>query len=153
MIKWNGKKSPFSPVSISHNNIERIPAINLNLILSKKVNTHKGCWYQSWQDNNPSLTLSNQIKWQDITPTSPWFCFPTTLMMSSNKPESCFVKRVNSRKGCWYHRWKDHNPSLMLSNQIKWQDVMIWSGGSAVRGSVGGKHGSWLQLKRQPMAC
>jgi hypothetical protein len=43
--------------------------------------------------------------------------------MPSNKPESRFVKRVNTHKGCWYHSQQDHNPSLSLSNQMKWQDV------------------------------
>ena len=33
--------------------------------------------------------------------------------------------RVNSREGCWYHSQQDHDPSLMLSNQIKWQDVTL----------------------------
>jgi hypothetical protein len=89
----------------------------------KRVNTCEGCRYHSWQDNTPSLALSNQMKWWDITPP-PWFSFPQEYWkMSSNKPESCFVKRVNTHKGCWYHSWQDNNPSLTLSNQMKWQDV------------------------------
>ena len=139
----------------------------------KKVNTHKGCWYHNWQDHDPSLMLSTQMKWQDIT-SPPWlcflhwswrpscnkpeshfvkrvnthrvlvpqstrsssqfnaeqsnemarhhpsprFCFPQQYWkISSNKPESCFVKRVNTRKGCWYHSWQDNDPSLMHTNQ------------------------------------
>ena len=89
----------------------------------KKVYTHKGRWYHSWQDCDPSLKLSNQIKWQYIT-SPPWFCFPQWLWRpSSKKPESHFDKRVNTHEGCWYHSWQDHDPSLILSNQIKWQDV------------------------------
>ena len=76
----------------------------------KSVNTHKGCWYHSWQDLNPSLMLNNQIKWQDAT-SPPWFCFLQHLWRpSSNKHESCFDKRVNTHKGCWYHSWQDHDP-------------------------------------------
>ena len=41
----------------------------------------------------------------------------------SNKPESCYVKWVNTLEGCWYHRQQDHGPSLTLSNQMKWQNV------------------------------
>ena len=37
--------------------------------------------------------------------------------MPRNKPESRFVKRVNSREGCWYHSRQDHDPSLTPSNQ------------------------------------
>jgi len=53
-------------------------------------------------------------------------------MMPCNKPEYRFVQRVNSHEGCWYSHegcWynsqQDHNPSFMLSNQIKWQDVPL----------------------------
>jgi hypothetical protein len=43
--------------------------------------------------------------------------------MHGNKPESQFVKRINVREGFLYHSRHDYNPSLMLSNQMKWQDV------------------------------
>jgi hypothetical protein len=43
--------------------------------------------------------------------------------MHGNTPETCFAKIVNTHKGCWYHSPQDHNPSLTLSNQMKWQDV------------------------------
>jgi hypothetical protein len=33
----------------------------------KRVNNREGCWYSSRQDHELSLTLSNQIKWRDIT--------------------------------------------------------------------------------------
>jgi hypothetical protein len=90
----------------------------------KRVNTHKGCWYHSWQDHDPGLMMSNQIKWQGVT-SPPWFCLLQQLWRpSSNKPESCFVKRVNTHEGCWYHSWQDHNPSLMMNNQIKWRDSL-----------------------------
>ena len=60
----------------------------------------------------------DQMRRQDITP-HPCFYFPQQYWkMSSNKLESCFVKRVNTHKGCWYHSWQDHNPGLMMSNQI-----------------------------------
>jgi hypothetical protein len=73
---------------------------------------------------HPSSMLSNQIKWQDIT-YPPWICFPKQLLSAwSKKPESRFVQRVNTHEGCWYHSWQDHDPSLMLSNQIKWQDFI-----------------------------
>jgi hypothetical protein len=45
--------------------------------------------------------------------------------MHVNKPESHFVKRVNTREGCWYRSRQDHYLSLMLSNQIKWRDITI----------------------------
>jgi hypothetical protein len=43
--------------------------------------------------------------------------------MHGNKPESCFAKRVNTREGCWYHSRQDLDPSLTLSNHMKWRDV------------------------------
>ena len=43
--------------------------------------------------------------------------------MSGDQPESHFVKRVNTRKGCWYYSGQDLAPILMLSNQMNWQDV------------------------------
>jgi hypothetical protein len=43
--------------------------------------------------------------------------------MHGNNAESCFVKRVNTHEGCWYHSQQDHNPNLTLSNQMKWLDV------------------------------
>jgi hypothetical protein len=45
------------------------------------------------------------------------------LKVPSNKPESCFVKRVNTRERCWYHSHQDQDPSFTLSNQMKWRDV------------------------------
>jgi hypothetical protein len=68
--------------------------------------------------------LSNQMKWRDVTPHPPWFYFRQQYWkMPSNIPESCFAKRVNTRKGCWYHNRQDQDPSLTLSNIMKWQDV------------------------------
>jgi hypothetical protein len=65
--------------------------------------------------------MGNQIKWQCNT-LLPCVCCPHWyLKIPFDKPESCFVQRVNSCKGCWFHSRQDHNPSLMLSNQIKWQ--------------------------------
>ena len=70
--------------------------------------------------NNMGL---DQMKWKDISPPQ-CFCFPQQhWKISSNKLKSRFVKWVNTHKGCWYHSWQDHNLSLMLSNQMKWQDV------------------------------
>ena len=67
----------------------------------------------------------DQMKWQEIT-ILPCFCFPQQYQKnSSNKPESHFVQRVNTCKGCWYHSKQDHDPSLMPSNQVKWQDVTL----------------------------
>jgi hypothetical protein len=43
--------------------------------------------------------------------------------MSSDKHETRFVKRVNTRKGCCYHSQHNHDPSLTLSKQMKYQDV------------------------------
>jgi hypothetical protein len=43
--------------------------------------------------------------------------------MHGNTPESRFVKRVNTREGCWYCSRQDHDPSLILSNQMKWREV------------------------------
>jgi hypothetical protein len=43
--------------------------------------------------------------------------------MPVNKPESRFVKRVNTNEGCWYHSGQDHDPSLTLSIHMKWQDI------------------------------
>jgi hypothetical protein len=43
--------------------------------------------------------------------------------MHGNKPESHFVKRVNTHEGCWYCCRQDHKLSLMLSNHIKWRDI------------------------------
>jgi hypothetical protein len=40
-----------------------------------RVNNREGCWYNSRQDHNPSFTLSNQIKWQDVT-LPPCVCSP-----------------------------------------------------------------------------
>jgi hypothetical protein len=57
---------------------------------------------------------------------------PYNSKMPHNKPKSCFVQRVNSRKGCWYHSQQDHNPSLMLSNQIKWQETAAKDVGTTV---------------------
>jgi hypothetical protein len=88
----------------------------------KRVNTHEGCWYHSGQDHDLSLRLRNLMKWQDVTPPS-WFSFPHWYWkMHGNKPESCFVKRVNTHEGCWYHSGQDLDPRLMLSNHMKWWD-------------------------------
>jgi hypothetical protein len=43
--------------------------------------------------------------------------------MHGNTPESCFVKRVNTREGCWYHSQQNLDPSLILRNQMKWRDI------------------------------
>ena len=72
-MKWQGITSP--PNSVSSNNYEGPQAENLNLILSKRVNTHRGHWYHSWQDHGPSLLPSTHMKWQG-SPLPPWFCFP-----------------------------------------------------------------------------
>jgi hypothetical protein len=52
-----------------------------------------------------------------------WIIQQKYLKMPGNKPESYFVKRVNTPEGCWHHSQQDHNPSLTLSNQMKWRDV------------------------------
>jgi hypothetical protein len=91
----------------------------------KRVNTHEGCWYHSWQDHDPSLMMSNQIKWQDVT-SPPLILFPTTIMKALKQYTwISFDERFNSRERCWYHSRQDHDPSLTLSNQIKCQDVTL----------------------------
>ena len=54
--------------------------------------------------------LSNQMKWQDITPP-PCFCFLQLYWkIPSDKTESCLVKRVNTWKRCWYHsQWYNNH--------------------------------------------
>ena len=65
----------------------------------------------------------DQMKWRDNIPP-PCLYFPQQYWkISSNKPESRFVKRVYTHEGYWYHSWQDHDPSLMTSNQMKWQDI------------------------------
>jgi hypothetical protein len=112
----------------------------------QRVNSHERCWYHSWQDHDPSLMLSNQIKWQDIV--SPhWFCFLQWLWRPwSKKTESCFVQRVNTHEGYWYHSWQDHNPGSMLSNQIKWQDITSSPHNSA-------SHNNYEALKKKSESC
>jgi hypothetical protein len=118
-IKSNGKTSPF-PLCLL-----RMPGDTPESRFVQRVNSHKGCWYQSQQDHTPSLMLSNQIKWQGVTLSTPCVCSPQWYSkMPGDKPESCFVQRVNSREGCWYHSRQDHNPSSTLSNQIKFSDIM-----------------------------
>ena len=63
---------------------------------AKRVNSREGCWYHSRQDRNPSLTLRNQIKWQDRT--LPSVSVPCNSKMPHDKPEFCFVQRVNAAK-------------------------------------------------------
>ena len=80
----------------------------------KRVNTHEGCWYHSWQDHDPSLLISNQMK---------------CLVSLRLKPSSINLNLVLSKEST---PTKDvgttvdntHNPSLLMSNQIKWQDVI-----------------------------
>ena len=57
---------------------------------------------------------------------SPWFCFLQRLWWpSSEKTESCFVQRVNSREGCWHHSWQDHDPSLLHTNQQTTSPIVL----------------------------
>jgi hypothetical protein len=55
-------------------------------------------------------------------PSPPWFSF-WQRYWNGNTPESCFIKRVNTCEECWYHSQQDHDPSLILSNHMKWWDV------------------------------
>ena len=122
-IKSTGKTSP--PCFCSPQWYLKMPGNKPESCFVQRVNSCKGCWYHNQQDHNPSLTLSNQIKWQGIT-LPPWVCsLQWYSKMPCNKPESSFVQRVNSRKGCWYHSRQDHKYSLMLSNQNKWQDLTL----------------------------
>jgi hypothetical protein len=66
-----GRCHPSPPVSVSRKDIGRCPTINLNLVLAKESTPAKRCWYHSWQDHDPSLTLSNQMKWRDVIPPPP----------------------------------------------------------------------------------
>ena len=90
----------------------------------QRVNSREGCWYHSWQDHDPSLMLSKQIKCQDVT-LPLLYLFSTTIIdaILRNKPESCFVQRVNSREGCWYHSRQGHDPISTMSNQMKWDVI------------------------------
>ncbi len=101
----------------------------------QRVNSCKGCWHHSWQDHNPSLTLINQIKRQDIN-LPPWVCSPQWYSkMPCNKPESSFVQRVNSREGCWYHSWQDHGDPSLIWWANKWNAML--SGADDVKCGVG----------------
>jgi hypothetical protein len=46
---------------------------------AQRVNRREGCWYHSQQDHDPSLTLSNQIKCQDVT--LPLLCLLPTMIV------------------------------------------------------------------------
>ena len=111
---------PSSPDSVSRNNIEGCPAINLNLILSKESTPVKDV--DAMQLTRPQSQLNADKSYENgkTPPLSLCFCFLQWYWkMSSNKSQSRFVKRVNTHEGCWYHRWQHHDPSLMLSNQMK----------------------------------
>jgi hypothetical protein len=90
----------------------------------KRVNTHEGCWYHSQQDHNPSLMLSNHMKWREVAPSPPDSLYRnnigrcTAINLNLVLPkESIPVKDVG------FHSRQDPSASLMLSNQMKWQDV------------------------------
>ena len=92
--KSNGKTSLFPPVSVPRNDSQRCPTINLNLVLFQRVNSRKGCWYHSRQDHDPSLTLSNQIKWQDFT-LPPCVCSPqSSCCPKSQQPRRMLVPQL-----------------------------------------------------------
>ena len=65
----------------------------------------------------------DQMKWQDIATPPCFYVLQQYWKISRNKPESHCVKTVNTHKGCWYHSWQDNDSSLMLRNQMKWQDI------------------------------
>jgi hypothetical protein len=66
--------------------------------------------------------------------------------MHGNNAESCFVKRMNTHEGCWYHSQQDHNPSLTLSNHMKWQDVTPRPPDSLSRNDIGRCMAIYLNL-------
>ena len=76
-MKWQDISPP--SVSISHSNIERLPAINLNLILSKESTPMKDVGTTVDKPTVPVFMLSNQMKCQDVTPC-PLFLFPVTIL-------------------------------------------------------------------------
>ncbi len=45
---------------------------------------------------------------------------------NAKKQNLIFTERVQTHKGCWYHNWHDHNPSLMQIEQLN-QDVVPFS--------------------------
>ncbi len=66
-------------LSVPRNNIPRCPAINLNLVLSKESTATKDVGTTVDKTTIPSLTLSNQIKRQDVT-------LPTCLFPANDIP-------------------------------------------------------------------
>ena len=94
----------------------------------QRVNSREQQWMLVPQLTRPrsqfNAEQSNQMARPHFSPHC--VCSPQQYSkLPHNKPESPLVQSINSRKGCWYHSQQDHDPSLTLSNPIKWQDITL----------------------------